>query len=243
MRGPPTFFPGVKTKGTCSYPATMAGIGEGRSPVSSTRKSGIRLSIRSNMLRNSSRTTSGAMQRWRPRLKAIWRSLARSKSTSSGFSNSVSSRFPDTQHKSTRSPPLQRLPGQFDVVHHGAAKRVNGREDAEELLYRVRHQVRRFGKPAPLLGIARQPDEAGRHAGLRRGRSPGGGGPLPMPRFPSYRACAHRPSRRADGRSPRRPPAGCAAEQLQPRLVRAARVPTGSSFWAGRCRTRRSPTG
>jgi hypothetical protein len=53
-------------------------------------------------------------------------------------------------------------------LHHGAAERMNGREDAEELLYRVRHQVRRFGKPAPLLGITRQPDEAGPHAGLRR---------------------------------------------------------------------------
>ena len=32
----------------------------------------------------------------------------------------------------------------------------------------MRHQAGRFGKPAPLLGIARQPDEAGPHARLRR---------------------------------------------------------------------------
>jgi hypothetical protein len=29
---------------------------------------------------------------------------------------------------------LQRLPRQFDIAHHGAAARVGGREDAEELL-------------------------------------------------------------------------------------------------------------
>src|SRR5271168_2415425 len=122
----------------------MAGTGEGRSPASSTRKSGIRLNICSNMLRNSRRTTSAPMQRWRPTPKAMWRLLARSKSTSSGFSNSVSSWFPDTQHKSARSPGFNDC--QLDVVHHGAAERLDGREDAEELLYRVRHQGRRFGK-------------------------------------------------------------------------------------------------
>jgi hypothetical protein len=64
----------------------------------------MRFSIRPNTPRNSRRTMSAPMQRCGPRPKAMWRLLARSKSTSSGFANSVSSRFPDTQGRSARSP-------------------------------------------------------------------------------------------------------------------------------------------